>query len=384
MEGPRAIKKHELPLLESMANTVFRHGEQAPQTMFQEYPDLYDDANCPNIRIITEDGAPVANINYLPQTLVIEGCRIPAATLGGVSTLEDYRGKGYSSLLLADCINRMKEQKLCLLHVSGDRSMYRRAGCQPAGRMLHFDLDASTPFYVDSDIVVRDADDADLFEICRLYNRESVRYDRSMDRMELLLHSRKFLGHPTSERRTLVVQRAGVMEAYAVVLIEKGSGEVGEWAGNKRLVLAAIPLILRTCHLASVHGDILQHEKDVIAFLMQLGCTLMDRRLDGTIKILDFTALMESLDPYFQAHYWRGFLNGLQVDSLPDGIRFRHGAHHLLLSSPSTWNDLIFGGGLDYREMTSDLEIENIQYFQDFFTAVFPLPFVDTGNLSCV
>ena len=384
MEGPRAIKEHELPLLESLANTVFRHDEQAPQTMFQEYPDLYDAANCQNIRIITDNGAPVANINYLPQILVIEGCRVPAATLGGVSTLEDYRGKGYSSLLLADCIDQMKEQKLCLLHVSGDRSMYRRAGCQPAGQMLHYHLDVSTRIDPDTDLVIRDAGDADLPEICRLYNRESVRYERSMDRMHLLLQSRKFLGHPACERRTLVVQRAGVVEAYAVLLIEDGIGEVVEWAGNKRLVLAATPQVLRTGSLTAIQGDILQHEKDLIAYLEQIGCTLTGRRLDGTIKILDFLALMKLLAPYFQAHYWQDFHDSLRFDWGIEGFRFLHGSHQFALSSLSDWNDLIFGGGREYQELSAGNEHESITYFRDFFTAVFPLPFVDTGNLSCV
>lgn len=45
MEGPRAARSQEMHLIEDLANTVFMSGEDAPKTMFQEYPDLYDESN---------------------------------------------------------------------------------------------------------------------------------------------------------------------------------------------------------------------------------------------------------------------------------------------------------------------------------------------------
>lgn len=138
MEGPRAAKVDELLLVESLSNEVFRICDDDGQTMFQEFSDLFCKENIDNVRVIVEDGKPVSNINYIIRPVSIYGCNINVASLGAVATLQDYRGRGYASMLLDDCVNRMRNEGVHILLISGDRKLYRNIGSRSAGLMYRY------------------------------------------------------------------------------------------------------------------------------------------------------------------------------------------------------------------------------------------------------
>ena len=52
---------------------------------------------------------------------------------------EEYRGRGYASALLDDCIKRMSGQGAQVLLISGNRRLYRNVGSVPAGFMYNFE-----------------------------------------------------------------------------------------------------------------------------------------------------------------------------------------------------------------------------------------------------
>lgn len=380
MDGPRAATLQELPLVEQLANQVFRSYQSAPQTMFQEYPDLYDVSNLENIRIVAEDSIPVSNVNYLPQTIALGPCRIPAATLGGVSTLPAYRGRGHSTLLLADCIQQMERRGICVLHVSGDRHMYRAAGCLPAGLAYAYSLAA--PPWGAPDIKLQSAGQPHWDAIARLYGQEHCRYIRSYDRMGQLMSSLKYIDRPGVTRQTVLLFHEGVAAAYFVLRIEQAAGTMVEWAGNKRLVLAAAGYILAQYGLTSLKGAILHDEEAPLAFLLWHNVPLEACRQSGTIRILSFPGLMEALRPWFTERCGEELAGEMRFSSDGESATFHCGNARFTLAGRAAWNDMILGGaspGEESIQCSEDLPI-----FQRFFRAVFPIPLPDTGNLSCV
>lgn len=380
MEGPRAAMLKELPMVERLANAVFRGYKHAPQTMFQEYPDLYHEDNLENIRIIADGGAPVANINFLPQTVAIGPALVPAATLGGVCTLPDYRGHGHSTALLEDCIRKMEQMGICVLHVSGDRHMYRAAGCLPAG--LAYDFCLSPPAREESCVQILHTGEEQLDVIARLYAQEYGRYIRSRDRMEQLMNSRKYIDRPGVARHTSLVLREGAAAAYFVVRTDGDAGRIVEWAGDKKLVLSAAKQITERYSLKKLSGSVLNSDADALAFLRNCGVALSPRRQSGTIKIIDFPRFMEALRSYFAERCPLDIVNNMSFSCHDEMATFHLFGGQYTLAGKAVWNDLIFGGA-PIGEETVEYEGDR-QTFQRFLSAVFPLPFPDTGNLSCV
>lgn len=380
MEGPRAATRKELPMVERLANAVFRNYEHAPQTMFQEYPDLYDEDNLENIRIIAVGGVPVANISFLPQTVAIGPALVPAATLGGVCTLRDYRGQGYSTALLEDCIRKMERMGIFVLHVSGDRHMYRSAGCLPAGLVFDYRLSA-TP-WEEPCVQIQHAGENQMNAIVRLYAREHGRYIRSRDRMERLMNSRKYVDLPGVERHTALVTREGAAAAYFVLRTDGEAGRIVEWAGDKRLVLSAAQRIMVRYGLNELSGSVLHRDEDAIAFLRNRGVALSPRRQSGTVKIIHFPGFMEALRPYFTERCPMDIVNSMSFSCSDETATFHLFGGRFTLAGKAAWNDLVFGGASLGEEI---IVCESGRHeFQRFFSAVFPLPFPDTGNLSCV
>ena len=94
MEGPRAARISELPLVEKLSNAVFKGAEdEAGQSMFEQFPELFSVENIENIRVILEDGIPVSNMNYVIRPVSIHGCTIKVASLGAVATLRNIEEK---------------------------------------------------------------------------------------------------------------------------------------------------------------------------------------------------------------------------------------------------------------------------------------------------
>ena len=67
MEGPRATKPEEVQPVIDLVNLVFRTGNHWKPTMGIEFPLLLCEENRDNMRIITENGQPVSDINYYPR-----------------------------------------------------------------------------------------------------------------------------------------------------------------------------------------------------------------------------------------------------------------------------------------------------------------------------
>lgn len=382
MEGPRAVRPEELPLVEKLANSVFRGYKDAPQTMFQEYPDLYNTDNVENIMVVVEDGQVVSNISYLPQTISIFGCNISAATLGGVSTLKEYRGRGYSTLLLDFCIRRMEQQEISVLHVSGDRAMYRNAGCMPAGLINYYEILQGEKRMEHEGIIAEEYGEARLFEAARVYGREGVRYLRTPDRLHQLLMSKKYVDHAEKKRCNLLLARGNGTEGYVSVLAEGEKGQIVDCAGPKRLIAEASLRIMEACGIRSLSGYIMPYETEAQVFCRRKGIRLNARRLGGTIRVIDFRRLMNSLRPYFYDLYLRSFVEGLEFAETDRGFVLSANGGKCIIPGRQQLNRIIFGGE---TQAPDALEYEgDSRQFREFMEAVFPIPFVNTDNLSCV
>jgi GNAT superfamily N-acetyltransferase len=132
-------------------------------------------------RIIAVDGKPVSHIRIIYNHLSIYGVRIKTASLGGVCTDPEFRGRGIATRLLDYCIDEATRAGAKLLIISGDRGLYLRAQAALAGpvwetRIVHREHGDS-----EQALTVRAAGPDDAPALSRLHQAEPVRYLRSGD-----------------------------------------------------------------------------------------------------------------------------------------------------------------------------------------------------------
>src|SRR5581483_7666368 len=123
-DGPRALKPNEWTQLDALVSAVFR-----PQ-MFHDYPQLFNERNRHNLRIVAEDGKVVTHVGMIERPASLAGCRIDVACIGAVATYPDYRGKGFASQAFQDCCDKAAADGIDIMLISGGRGLYTRVGCR--------------------------------------------------------------------------------------------------------------------------------------------------------------------------------------------------------------------------------------------------------------
>ncbi len=386
MDGPRAARIEELPLVEELANTVFR-GEGYPKTMFQEFPDLYSEENIENIRVIAVDGKPVANINYLPSKVSIFSSTINIAMLGGVGTLPEYRGRGYATLLLKDCIDNMYKKGTDVLSVSGSRRLYWDAGCLHTGVVYYYTVKEDTEIkrgnFTGEEFTVEEFRDEAFDELVRLYRAESVRYIRPYNLFRIMLKSKKFDYIKDTVKKTLLIRKNGLLKAYVLVAGVRGeTASICDSAGPGEIIISCLKRIMKAYGFDGIRGYVMPYQEDLISFCRDNGIALEKKKFPSTIKIINFESFMNNLRQYFREVFDNGFVNELSFRNEGRGGSFIYKDGIFTVPDGGKLNNLIFGG----EELSDADYVCNTRYdeFMEFFKAVFPIPFVYTGNLNYV
>ena len=186
--GPRALKPDEWDQLNAVVSAVFR-----PQ-MFHDYPQLFNEANRANLRVVAEDGQVVCHVGMTERPATLAGCRIDVCCIGAVATYPEYRGRGFASLAFQDSCEKAAAAGIDILLISGGRGMYTRVGCRQVGNDWDFAITADAANYVK--VVVgaphlgtpvqlggrgRVPDGATLDTLRRLYQLEVARFLRPLD-----------------------------------------------------------------------------------------------------------------------------------------------------------------------------------------------------------
>ena len=81
----RGCRPEELDALNTLTNRIFR-GDQ-PGNMRAEYPLLFSEANCEQLRVVERDGRLVAHVGICIRDALILGARVRVASIGAVALL---------------------------------------------------------------------------------------------------------------------------------------------------------------------------------------------------------------------------------------------------------------------------------------------------------
>lgn len=378
MEGPRACKKEELPKVVDLINKTFRHFYGYKPTMQEEFPLLLSEDNLRCMRVISCDNKPVADVNFYETRVMIEGIPISAASIGAVCTDEEYRGRGYSSILLDDAEKTMKEDSVDIMFVSGSRSLYTRRGCCKTGKFGEFTIE---PKDTNIDFEIIDVDSFEHIEdMVYIYSKESTRYYRTMHEFKMLLK-----GATTNwaylTYKVFLIKQNGKIVGYIVLEIineEDIRAEVVEFAGDRERIFKALPNIASICKLNSIKV-VYPFDDQIMSIAERNNIQINKVNNSGTIKILNFTSLMNKLLPYFKQHVDKNIADNIEfVEEYGNNkYIFKIKDEVLCINDLEKLTKLVFG---DVTEV--DLELDDKPLIKEFIKSVFPIPFVWAGSMN--
>jgi len=315
--------------------------------MAEEYPLLFDEANLENLRIMVEHGQPVSHIGMLQRDLSIYGCTIRVGSVGSVCTHPEYRMQGYAGRMLDDCIHKLERDGADIMLVSGNRTLYQRAGCAPVGLVYHVNIrDGDRDRLRAEGIEV--CSEADLRDVIRLHQGESVRFIRPYDDVEKLLSVTGDLPSLGWEQTLLIIQWYEHPMAYVVVRsTEKEghrTGRIVEYAGSREVLIRSLGVLLDRYGVKQLRISIPFYDRALIHGLESRGFGYEVGTMGGhTLRVIHFERLMERMRSYMEERLGRKAAARLVFFERGGRFIFRWGDEERRVGDRLTLTRMLFG-----------------------------------------
>lgn len=317
----RLLETHELAHAAQLSNSVFRPHIQP--TMADMFPRLFAPGIVQSYGAFTEEGTPAAFMGLAPSTLRVGGvASLRAFSIGSVFTSPEYRGAGLAGELLNLCIAHAQKAEAPLLFISGDRSLYMRAGSAYFGRVTKArlrrptaDSSSSPSIQAQSSIRIRTAEPQDLLSLHSLHESSSTRFEESAAGVGELLGAAAYSHVLGLAQLTIISENENGLTAYAVVGVphpvqnallsgfsvpspeilpeHSNPSTVISYGGDARHVAHLVHALLDFCRLDELHLDIPWQDRELETLLEQQGAELQSVRNGGTLLVTDVRLLLE-------------------------------------------------------------------------------------------
>ena len=304
MEGPRSVCVEEFANLMRLVNLVFRGNEVPSVSMEEELPLLFNRDNLNHLYIIKDGQQIVTHVGAVLNKLIIHGAKITIASIGAVCTHPDYRGKGYASRLLHHCVRELKEAGARLVVISGDRDLYRRANCYPAGEIYQYKITkGGLENLKATGVEIQPLKGSDLDTIISIHEQEPVRFHRTAKAFE------KLISVPSNWMKGIrdgFIIHNGEPVAY-LFLFRKAAGDregtVWEFSGEREALTHAIPSLFEHYQLDTLTLYVNVYDHRFVQVLTGKNLNAKKCTISGhSLGVINFTGLIEELRPYFEEY----------------------------------------------------------------------------------
>lgn len=376
----RSARDDEFKDATNLINEVFRTSRGEKPTMVEEFPFLLNKNNLENMIVGVQDKKIVTDINYLIQDVNIEGNLIKVASIGAVCTHPNYEGRGYASKILDFVEDKMLKDGVDLISISGTRSLYSRRNCSRIKSFYKYTVCKENEFIKlidDHDIKVDEFKKEDLDKYIELYNENSTRFLRSREQFSSLLYSATIPWGNFSYKKLSIKKDNKVIGYLVLRIIESESkfGKVIEMILDKRYVAAVLSKVAKEYDLNHINYYV--HIKDDLNQFEGYSKKELDYQ-GGTLKVINFEKLMNSLKPYFKKYIDNELLEELKFkESEGKYIIEYKDKEQLVFDDVNMLNKFLF----EYNE-NEYKEINKFINIQLFAKRVLPIEFVWTENLN--
>lgn len=375
----RSAKLEEFDKTINLVNHVFRESTNEEPTMEKEFPLLLNKSNIENMIVGIENNEIVTDVNYLIQDVSIQGEIIKVGFVGGVCTHPKAQAKGYATKVLDFVEEKMLQDGVDVISISGTRSLYTRRKCSKVKSFYKYTV-KNEDINLDSSITIKDFKEEDLNKYIALYNQNSTKFIRSKDQFKALLEA-STIPWGTYSYKKLSIKKDNEVIGYLVLRIvdeEVRHGKVIELILDNKYKGDILKYVANLYNLEYVFCHV--HVKDYHNHFEGYDKKELDYQ-GGTLKVINFEKLMKSLNLYFNKYVEDDILS--KIDFKEENNQFiieynKDDEHEkYTLENIEELNKLLFEhNDNDYGEIK---ELKNIH---KFVTNVFPIDFVWTENLN--
>lgn len=353
-----------------LSNKVFRKNSE--KSMGEAFPHIFLPHQIANSFGMFHHGELVSFIGCVPSNIKMGPALLSVISIGSVCTDPEHTGKGYASRLLNEVIKQANDARASLMLVSGERSLYARAGCHPFGNFLSDTFKVSKLSLGEAATInkrIRKYKHSDLFQLKELLNTGQAFYESSLSDVQMLLQAESLTSCINLSHEILVSEQENKIDSFIVYGVpiqpsEKRAGKVIQWGGTTENVFCLLSEALKISNLEhiEIHIPVQEHQQ----WSQYSGHVVKQKvRNMGTVKILSAGRLFEQLYPYFEE---KGKL--LNVAVINQEVEIRFGGDRIVFDIES-FISLLFD---------SKMHNQIPQWLQD----VFPIPFPRTDGLHFV
>jgi predicted acetyltransferase len=260
IEGPRECLKGELNEALALMDSIFH--STRPRRIGRYYPYAYGQCNLDNMRIIKADGKIVSHAAIYQRTVNTDnGLLLKAGCIGGVATHPDFRGKGYASIILNDCIKKMEKEDYDISILwTGTPDFYRRLGWELAGQGCNFQINHGNAFILpeyDEKYAIETRIE-DYSEINEIYEKKSLKSQRKLSDYPMLFNN----------QRKLYYQKNGKIKGYVLVSDEN---TVLEYGGNFNIVASILRRLIEKENYSAIRVFTPTQDDDLLGYFEELN-----------------------------------------------------------------------------------------------------------------
>jgi len=312
--GPRGTREEELGEVVKLVNYVFRESSNYLPTMQEEFSFLFRPENRENLRIMLVGRKVVSHLGIFFQEIIIRGTRLKVGSIGAVATHPRHRGKGLATQLLKDAIEKLSRDGADLMLVSGDRGLYRRAGCSPVGKMYQFIISSfQLKHFQRQDVKAFSYSEENLEKLIRIYQQEPVRFHRPRNNFRIYLNVSRLLKERYSLEKlfffqeTLLITEGEEPVGYLIFrpLRTEKQIEIIEYAGTRQALPGSLYHIFQNYPGYNLLFPVPEYDRELLLILKRenIPFNITACPPGHTLRIINFPQLMGKIQPLME-EWW--------------------------------------------------------------------------------
>jgi hypothetical protein len=220
--------------------------------------------------------------------------------------------------------------------VSGDRSLYRRAGCRKVGHDYDATITASHAQRLDTGASIVACTKADIPTLSAIYRTEPVRFLRPPRMYEHAFQCNRFSG-------VWLIKKEDSVRGYVIASQGRETVRLAEYAGERSSILGAAVQLAKHYDCQNVGLHILGVDRLAQNILSEAGTELQPGHASGTVHIVNFPQLMDRMRPYFTEILGESETRRLEFTADDGAYQIRYDEDSITIPDRGELAHLIFG-----------------------------------------
>lgn len=324
----RLIKETELTEAALLAEDVFcGNGERY---MEYSFPAIFNPGVSQSYAAFNDQGKLVSFIGMVPLIVRSGDALLYAYSIGAVCTDPAYRGQGLAGQLFTLCQQHAKEAGASLMFISGDRSLYTRAGSVAFGKSGKYIIDSSIAKRLNvqpSPWTFSEMESKDMFAVHDLMMQKSAAIHWSITDLSQFIGASPMANiHKMDQHIHVARTEEQEIVAVAIFAVPRAQslervGMLIEYAGHHAAVIELLSHSIRQFELQSLSVTIPWQDVELTNRLHAADVSIERQDNAGTVLVVNGKALIT------QSGYEGSTANNKTISVLPDGSYELHTPH---------------------------------------------------------